>query len=234
MDIVSLSKAIKVLKQIDDLNKNVIGEGARDRFETVDHRLDWIEGQAEKAKIERDLEIDLSQGEFHNVELIDKKIRLQSLSSPATKSYSPRGIWVSPILDLGYDWSKTNAITILKEELENTSIAIEISSSDDGMHFTEFQPIDEIETPQARYIKLRVILEATPDIGGEIKEFNYDQSSEENTIILNEFVEAKGLLRLKTLYENNQDIANPVGNGIVFEHPIDKSDFKKIERIEVL
>ena len=69
MDILSLSKANKTLKQIKQLDESVVAPLAEDRFPTVDARLDWLEGQTEKIHVENTIQIDLSLGIFNNVEL---------------------------------------------------------------------------------------------------------------------------------------------------------------------
>lgn len=77
MDIISLGKASKTLKEINQLNDDVIGKRAEGRFKTVDHRLDWIEGQADKTVIQNSVKIDFSQGTFDNVEFVDGRLQLK-------------------------------------------------------------------------------------------------------------------------------------------------------------
>jgi hypothetical protein len=85
MDVVSLSKASKALRNIQDLNNQVVAPLAESRFPTVDARLDWLEGQASQLKVENSLQLDLSQGTFTNTELVDGKIQLKQISTTTKK-----------------------------------------------------------------------------------------------------------------------------------------------------
>jgi hypothetical protein len=79
MDVISLSKANKTLNKIKQLDESVVAPLAEDRFTTVDARLDWLEGQASKIKVENSKQLDLSQGVFNNTELINEKVQLKCL-----------------------------------------------------------------------------------------------------------------------------------------------------------
>ncbi|OXB94742.1 hypothetical protein [Parageobacillus galactosidasius] len=80
MDVISLSKANKTLNKIKQLDESVVAPLAEDRFPTVDARLDWLEGQADKIRVENTIQIDLSLGVFNNVELnSDGSLRLKIL-----------------------------------------------------------------------------------------------------------------------------------------------------------
>jgi len=85
MDILSLSKASQVLRQIKGLDNNTVAPLAEDRFPTVDARLDWLEGQAAKVKVANSKQLDLSQGAFTNTELVNGKIQLKNLGSTIQK-----------------------------------------------------------------------------------------------------------------------------------------------------
>ncbi len=78
MDLISLSKAIKTIKEIEVLESEIIGVEAEGRFKTVDHRLDYIEAQIEKAEKSIDTTIvDLTKGVFHNTASVNSKIILE-------------------------------------------------------------------------------------------------------------------------------------------------------------
>lgn len=81
MDIISLGKASKVAKTIQQLDQEVVAPLAESRFPTVDARLDWIEGQANKIKAENSLQLDLSKGTFTDTEFINGKVQLKNIST---------------------------------------------------------------------------------------------------------------------------------------------------------
>lgn len=85
MDILSLGKASKALKQIKNLDEEIVGKKAESHFITVDERLDWIEAQAGKLHADRTLQVDLSKGMFTNTELADGKIQLKVIAKHLDK-----------------------------------------------------------------------------------------------------------------------------------------------------
>ncbi|MBR3119863.1 MAG: hypothetical protein IKF29_11540 [Oceanobacillus sp.] len=86
MDVVSLGKAMSTLRNIQELNDAVIGQKAEGHFKTVDHRLDWIEGQADKMLVEGSKQIDLNQGLFYRTEIDINKIKLQEVGKTIKNS----------------------------------------------------------------------------------------------------------------------------------------------------
>lgn len=230
MDILSLSKATRAIRDIKDLDENVVAKQAEDRFLTVDHRLDWIEAQADKVLVENSLKIDLSKGVFHNTKLIDGKLKLAKNNS----SYFPSGYWESLIIDLGVGWKETNIVNVIKETFPQTDISIKVSTSNDGVSFTEYSLLDEENPPQARYLKIKAILTAEADVPGEDHSYIFDQLEDEVRVVLNDFTEADGQLKLKTDYEYvmSKDDAW-LKEGSVHRKLIKSSDWKKINSINV-
>jgi len=78
MDIISLSKASKAHKETKRLDESIIGQEAEGRFKTVDHRLDWLESQAENVVANNTKTVDLSLGEFESTEFKDRKLSLKT------------------------------------------------------------------------------------------------------------------------------------------------------------
>jgi hypothetical protein len=393
MDILSLSKTSKVLKNVKQLDESVVAPLAEDRFPTVDARLDWLEGQAAKIKVENSNQLDLSQGVFENTETVNGKIQLKLLSQSdlgytenliPTKTisdlgnypwaissypgnaymyrwfdktattgpghttiglpawvkidtgagnevqiekialtasnygwpydwkfeasdtgefsgeqivlyensaepykaenekleitfsnprpyryyriycsqsyanlsntlsgnriqllefeamsrelvniYSSNGTWESPIIDLGEGWKETKLVDIVKQiHTGTTNVSFEIATSTDGISFTSYTPLDPSNPLQGRYIKIRATLSA-PAQPGEVKTLDFNQSSPENMMILNEYTEANGKLQLKNTYTYNMTDDGTLGAGKQFSVAINKANFKSIESIGV-
>lgn len=109
MDIVSLGKANKALKEMQDLDQNVIGRKAESRFNSIDARLDWLEQQAAKLKVKSSWEVDLSKGVFDDTTFIDERFQLKPVNDD---SYVSEGVWESEVVDLGEGWLKTTEIQV--------------------------------------------------------------------------------------------------------------------------
>lgn len=103
MDVISLGKAMNTLRDIKELNDDILGENAERHFKTVDHRLDWIEGQADKLLVQGSNQVDLSQGVLDNTELTNGKVKLkkiretgigymQNVIPKMTSNISPSGV----------------------------------------------------------------------------------------------------------------------------------------------
>lgn len=108
MDVISLSKASKALRDIQKLDKQTVAPGAESHFLNVDARIDWMESQAAVSKMTRLIDIILSQGTFDKTEYADGKIQLAKLLD---SSYMLSGTWESPVIDLSEGWMKTNLIS---------------------------------------------------------------------------------------------------------------------------
>lgn len=376
MDILSLSKANKALKQIKQLDESVVAPLAEDRFPTVDARLDWLEGQAAKIKAENSKQLDLSQGIFTDTEPVNGKIQLKKIGitktvsntnillnnlnktftlshSPSadlitysmwifdgnesnsgdtsvlssfplwvqinlkdpqnikkmrfllngygkpkewsvlasedginfdqlyytnnetkvdiwvevqnvkpykyirlrfqsirtgnrismneiefynevvTDSYAAQGTWESPIIDLGEGWKGTKLVDIVNQiHTEATNVSFEIATSTDGISFTSYTTLDPNNPPQARYIKIRATLSAQAQ-PGEVKTLDFNQSSPENMIYLNEYTEVNGKLQLKNTYTYNMIDEGVLETGKQFSFTINRANFKSIESIGV-
>ncbi|MCY8577121.1 hypothetical protein MOD24_14825 [Bacillus haynesii] len=109
MDIISLGKANKALKEMQELDQNVIGKKAESRFNSIDARLDWLEQQAAKMKAKSSWEVDLSKGVFDDTTLVDDRLQLKPVND---ESYVSEGVWESEVVDLGEDWLKTTEIQV--------------------------------------------------------------------------------------------------------------------------
>lgn len=86
MDIISYGKAGKALRDVKKLDEQVVAPLAESRFPTVDARLDWLEGQADKIKVENSLQVDLSKGTFTDTEFVNGKIQLKKVGEMLTQS----------------------------------------------------------------------------------------------------------------------------------------------------
>ncbi len=125
MDIISLGKASKTLREIKDLDEGIVGKKAESHFKTVDERLDWIESQADKVIAINNIEIDLSKGVFDNTELVDGKIKLKKIGTINT--YPSKGKWESSVLDLGEGWKETKLVDVVKQVKSGEIIDINIA-----------------------------------------------------------------------------------------------------------
>jgi hypothetical protein len=111
MDIISLGKASKVLRQIKEVDEDIVAKKAESRFVNVDARLDWIEQQASNIMAQNSLEVDLTQKVFNDVQLKNGSIELKELAPGA---YVGSGTWESDVVDLGEGWQSTQSISLNK------------------------------------------------------------------------------------------------------------------------
>ena len=147
--------------------------------------------------------------------------------------YHSRGTWESPIIDLGEGWKKTKLVDIVKQiHIGITNVSFEIATSTDGVSFTSYVSLDPNALPQARYIKLRATLSAQAQ-PGQTKTLDFNQSSPENTMTLNEYTEANGKLQLKNTYTYSMTDDGTLGSGKQFSFIINKANFKSINSLEV-
>lgn len=229
MDVISLGKASKVLKEINQLDKEVVAPLAESRFPTVDARLDWLEGQAEKIKADNSLQVDLIQGTFTDTEYIDGKVQLKKANDT---SYLSFGTYESPVIDLGEGWFQTQLIDIQKTiAVDRTEAIVQVSFSTDGLTYSAYSSFNPDELPQGRYLKFFVELSSVPEAAEE-NTYAYSQS-EENKILLNDYTQADGQLTLKTDYQYDSEDSMVNEGYKIMRTPIPKSLFRQMKSLEV-
>lgn len=234
MDVIALGKATKVLKQAKDLDQEVIAPEAESHFQTVDARLDWLEGQASKLKITRTLDVNLEDGTFNNTELSNGAVRLKKIKEvQGISSYAFSGNYETPVIDLGEFWHETTLIDIKKQISDiDTLIDVYIASSTDGKTFTTYQAFTPNQLPQNQYIKFKFELSATP-IPGEVNTYSYNQS-DDNKVTLNESVTANGSLQLTQNYSYVTEDVLEVEDGKIIKATIPRHLFTNMKSVEVV
>ncbi|OXB94741.1 discoidin domain-containing protein [Parageobacillus galactosidasius] len=120
----------------------------------------------------------------------------------------------------------------MMEAVPGTNVSLDISTSNDGVSFTPYIPLDPNNPPQGRYIKIRVTLSAQAQ-PREVKTLDFNQSSPENMMTLNEYTEANGKLQLKNSYTYSMTDDGTLGAGKQFSVTINKAKFKSINSLEV-
>ncbi|MGV7000395.1 hypothetical protein ACWA2C_17040 [Priestia megaterium] len=233
MDVIALGKATKVLKQAKDLDENIIAAEAESHFQTVDARLDWLEGQAGKLQITKTIDVNLENGTFNNTELNNGAIKLKKIKEvQGISSYVFSGSYESPVVDLGEFWYETTLMDIKKQIAENdTLIDIYIASSSDGKTFTPYQVFNPNRLQQSQFIKFKFELSATP-IPGEVNTYSFNQSND-NKVTLNEFVTINGSLQLTQDYSYVTEDVAEVEGGKVVKATIPRQLFTKMKSVEV-
>lgn len=111
MDIISLGKASKVLRDIQKVEEDIVAKKAESRFLSVDARLDWIEAQASQIMAENAMEVDLTQQTYNDVVFNSGSLELKSIG---VDKYVGSGSWESAVVDLGEGWQNTKSIVVDK------------------------------------------------------------------------------------------------------------------------
>lgn len=111
-------------------------------------------------------------------------------------TYVSKGTWESNIIDLGGEWIETKYLKFTQDVAESHSITKEISYSDDGITFSDYELYDVELVGQHRFIKVRLELTSTDEIsdttnysyeaeGNKDFTFNKDSVIQTDRIVLN-------------------------------------------------
>jgi hypothetical protein len=122
------------------------------------------------------------------------------------------------------------SLTIIGESLSHQ---IFVSSSEDGITFSEYVEYDSLSIPQSRYLKFRAKLSGGEQVG-EVSTFEFDQSKPETEVELGEFLESIGSnIQFKTVHNQPMIVASDIEGAKTFEASIDKTQWKQITRLIV-
>lgn len=111
-------------------------------------------------------------------------------------AYSQNGTWESNVIDLGGEWIETKYLKFTQDVAESHSINKEISYSDDGITFSDYELYDAELVGQHRFIKVRLELTSTDEVsdttnysyeaeGNKDFTFNKDSVIQTDRIVLN-------------------------------------------------
>lgn len=226
MDIISLGKANSVLKKIKEIDEVILTKDAEGRFQTVKERLDWLEAQSGQLVAPIIKVVDLTKGTLTNVEVVEGKLKLKQVS---VGRFVKKGSFESPVIDLGDGFKSLSKYTFAKSVTEGkTTSLLEVATSSDGKAFSNYATIDK---QAARFIKLRVTLEATP-LAAEVGVLEFNQA-EGNMLTVNPYVEATGDAKLKKVYDYPSVDGTISADAKYISTAVVVNPFKAITKVEV-
>lgn len=123
------------------------------------------------------------------------------------------------------------AITELMFYEAESSVVIEISASNNGVTFSDYQPVETGDVPQGRYVKMRATFQGIPE-SDSTNTYEFDQS-EQNKMEPNEFVLEDGNLQLRKDYTYLFEDVTTLGSGKIVKTTIPKSLFKQMNSLGV-
>ncbi|ACK98766.1 MULTISPECIES: hypothetical protein [Bacillus cereus group] len=111
---------------------------------------------------------------------------------------------------------------------------VEISTSDDGVTFSQYIAFNPSFLPQKRFLKFRAIIDGGTQTG-ERKVFEFDQTSPATKLVLNEFLStASSDVKVNGIHKIDGIQNDTFTDGKLFEVPIDRTKYKSITKIEVV
>lgn len=176
--------------------------------------------------------VPLTGGTYNNTEIVNGKLQLTVVDSV---SYNKTGSYESPVIDLGDNFKELYKVEEVFDAPAGTGKQVLVSSSADGLSFSEYLPLNSdgtIATPSGRYVKIRVELTA----GGSTKEtLVHDFTAEERSAFQdNEHVVFDGAAKMKTDYQLPMEAdASYAEAGTLLKTTLNKSVFRTFEKVEV-
>lgn len=157
------------------------------------------------------------------------------LSEDVSGIVAKEGVYESNVIDMGDNFKSLYRLNVTELTEGETSIEWHTATSSDGISFEEYVPLNmdgTIASTSGRYVKLKAILKADGQVVDHvIHDFTPEEASQFES---NEFVTFDGALKLKTSYEQEMTVDETyMGEGTLLKAVIDRSKFKKIERLEV-
>lgn len=154
----------------------------------------------------------------------------------ASNMYSGYGVYETPVLDTTKFSKKLKSLNITSEIPNGTSIVVSTSTSNDGMNFESYVALNgdnTIASSNGQYIKIKVefnskletVIRTLNDfVTGESSQFNQDSQ-----IIFD------GNMTLNNVYQSTMTKDSSfTDEGMLFKKSINKSNFNKIDKVEVI
>lgn len=225
MDIISLSKANKQVKDKNEYRSKFLGEGVEAHFSSLDERLDWLEGQFSSSQVKEILNLLTKDAEMDNVEFVDGNLVLKHTPITHvsyTKDYVMTGTF-KKVYDLGDNFISMAAQAFLKNVSSNQVATIQYEQSEDGVTYDA--PIEWSATtyPNKRYI--RVVITLTSN---DRKNIDYVTNPELES---NEFIQDKKLIKSKS-YDMIKD-SSWLNEGSLHRKKVSRDELLRIDKIEV-
>lgn len=227
MDIISLSKANRVMKQKAAYQKNEVGQGVESHYASLDARLDYLEGTGSVPNLTEVINILQQDAVMINVEFVGNDLKLKHIDldhETYKKDYEKEGIY-EKIFDLTSSYVTTELVAIAKAAAANQSAIVEYAESDNGVTYSGFSEL--LTTTQfKRFVHLRIKL-----VNNAVVTISYNYAA-----LLEEAQRVKNnLLLTQSDYTMKKEIPW-TEEGTLLNHKIpDKSDgWLRIDKINVL
>lgn len=160
------------------------------------------------------------------------RLNLAKTTDYGKNIYAKNGTIEFTLIDLGQFYMKINKIDIAGSFPSTTSMKVYTCTSNNSISFSDYvalNPDGTINSPQARYLKLKIELTGGEEVLSILRNdfvngdsIQFDADSE---------VTLDGSMYLKTSYEKNLIKDTNYNDGFIFSSSI--GDYKKINKIEV-
>ncbi|MGF0347778.1 hypothetical protein ACQR3P_29480 [Rhodococcus sp. IEGM1300] len=173
----------------------------------------------------------LEGGQLTGTTLLDGALSLSVIEAEVLEK---EGTFESDVIDMGENFKTLSRLEATSVQSGETSIDWFTATSNDGVVFEEYLPLNTdgtIASTNHKFIKVKAVLRAE---GVLVPRLVHDFTAEEaSQFESNEYVTFDGALKLKTKYEQQMVVDETfVGEGTLLKAVIDKSKFKTIERVE--
>lgn len=224
MDVISLGKAKKVLREMEAYHNKILGENAESYFPSVDARLDYLEKQLSIKNIQRTVNLLNDTASMSNLEFKDGKLKLiyQGLDEAGNQLYAVSGVY-EKIFDVGPSILKLLANVLTVSKAANHTVTTTIAESDNGTTFGTAVAWTAAYVPKKRFIKVRIVLTS-----------NATFQSRRTTIVEleeNKFTKNKTMVKS---YGYNMELDNAwIDQGSVYRKLIPKNEIVRIDTMVV-
>lgn len=224
MDVIMLSKAAALLKQMDAYQTGTIGSGPNDTFATVHLRIKDLESNATVAPVSKNIKMDFINGAL---DLVSRSSTNQTLQlSNQSSYYASNGEFVSTIIDLGESFVSVDGLTTSHSTTAASSITLLYQQGDsynDAAFLGSWTTYTGSNNPSKRYMKFKYVLSNTIESPSAIVA-EYNNVTSGNQFEANPYVTIDGNLSLKKSY-SAVGVKSTVGSGNQFAITVDPSQF---------
>ena len=228
MDIISLGKAKKAIREMQSYHKEVLEEGVQAHFPSIDARIDYLERQFSMQELTRGFDFISSVKGTDKIEIVNNTIKLKHLGVDEDNKavYAIEGKYET-VFDIGPSVINIIESTLKMTKSTNHDVDIRVAESDDKIKFDpEITWINGYK-PTKRFLKVVLTLTSRDSFDSKT---TFDINLEEHENIVETDNGARLISNVEYKIPNDSSWA---GNRSLFRQKINRNDWLRIDKLNI-
>ena len=162
MDIISLGKAKKAIKEMQKYHEQILGMEVESYFPSVDARIDYLESQLSQDNVVREYDFKEALSKLEGFEMSGGNVKLKHLG----KDEDDKDLFLIStegelLVDLGASFISAKELTFKTGVAVGQVVEIQVAESNEQGQSPEYQSLPASFVPTKRFLKFKVKMETS-------------------------------------------------------------------------